>query len=480
MTQMEQTIENVRTMQQSYDELASAAEAYNVGKVELAQAITDKGVETSPTESYPEMATKVRQITQESYTIDGGEMYEKQLFGSLDTPNYWNLYKVMEALLSHGDLVNYGGILLGEYYKGYDSLTIGGSGAPSAGAGGGYVFSDEFTFNPDGSCNLVLHTEDETHYWNDDLDEKGNRWVAWLFASESHGFTISNTDTCPRSIHIGRHVGIISNSANGRISEIVVTDGNILDGFTGNNTQNWGRSIVLRNINQALQLYGISSRTEEMYIEFIGNASNISIYNSDMNTPCSIIMNFNGHNLSQTASRVITTNGTYPYAAFRNLGVVSGNRLLFYSYSGSGYVEFSGEEISGCGFIENTVKKLVIDFESVSAAGITSHIGGNVSDLQVKYHNNDHTKSIHLKSVSTISSVEIQQGWLKPLRFEIGNFTAEMIALNILDKLGTCTAQTGSLTLKIGSGNLSTITNDPDYSSYLTDAVDNKGWNVIA
>ena len=131
---LDQQIDNLRTLQQSYDQIAGAAEAYNVGKTELAAAITAKGVETSPTESYPEMAQKVNAISQETYEINGGEMYAKQLFGALTTPNYWNLYEVLMQLLSDGRLVNYGGILLAEYYKGYDSLALSG-----AGAGGAYV-----------------------------------------------------------------------------------------------------------------------------------------------------------------------------------------------------------------------------------------------------------------------------------------------------------------------------------------------------
>ena len=219
--------------------ISTAAEAYNVGKTQLAAAISSKGVETSPTESYPEMAEKVNAIAQETYEINGGEMYAKQLFGSLETPNYWNLYDVLVQLLSDGRLINYGGILLAEYYRGYDSLALAG-----AGAGGAYVVSDK-----DENGQFKMYTEDTTHTWATEFDGKGNRWVAYCFADEGHDFEITNTSTSPRSIHIGRSVGNIRNLASSRCDTIVVTDGNSINSIVANGyTQSWNKKCVVRGV----------------------------------------------------------------------------------------------------------------------------------------------------------------------------------------------------------------------------------------
>lgn len=256
--ELDQQLENLRTLQQSYDQIAGAAEAYNVGKTELAAAITAKGVATDPTETYPEMADKVTQIVQTQQVIDGGEMYAKQLFGSLTTPNYWNLYEIMAQLLSDGRLVNYGGILLAEYYKGYDSLALSG-----AGAGGAYVVSDK-----DSDGNFIMYTNDTTHTWDTEDDGKGNRWVAYCFADEYHDFQITDTNTSPRSIYIGRNVGTITSLVKGRVSQIVVPDGNSLGCFSSKSyAQNFGREIVIRNLqNQNVSLPRLADATELVYI----------------------------------------------------------------------------------------------------------------------------------------------------------------------------------------------------------------------
>lgn len=257
MSNLSEAISEMRNMRESYDQIGAAAEAYNTGKTQLAAAITSKGVETSPTETYPEMAEKVNAISQETYEINGGEMYAKQLFGSLETPNYWNLYDILAQLLSDGRLVNYGGILLAEYYRGYDSLALSG-----AGAGGAYVVSDL-----DENGQFKMYTKDTTHVWATEFDGKGNRWVAYCFADEYHDFQITDTNTSPRSIFIGRKVGTISCLVNTRISQIVVPDGNELDCFdSGTYTHNFGRTVCVKNINSIRgTLVKSNNYTEQIY-----------------------------------------------------------------------------------------------------------------------------------------------------------------------------------------------------------------------
>ena len=83
MSELSDAINEMRNMRESYNQLGAAAEAYNTGKTELAANITAKGVEASASETLPELAEKVNAISQESYTIDGGELYGAQISGFL-------------------------------------------------------------------------------------------------------------------------------------------------------------------------------------------------------------------------------------------------------------------------------------------------------------------------------------------------------------------------------------------------------------
>ena len=88
-------LDNLRTLQQSYDAIAGAAEAYNTGKVELAQNITTKGVQAAATETLPELAEKVLDIQQTTTVIDGGDMYSAQLTGD---GALWDLYQILAQM----------------------------------------------------------------------------------------------------------------------------------------------------------------------------------------------------------------------------------------------------------------------------------------------------------------------------------------------------------------------------------------------
>lgn len=337
---LDQQINNLRTLQQSYDQIAGAAEAYNTGKVELAQNITAKGVTASPTETLPELADKVAAISQDTYLIDGGEMYAKQLFGSLTTPNYWNLYEVMAQLLSDGRLVTYGGILLAEYNKGYDSLALSG-----AGSGGAYVVSDK-----DSQGNFIMYTNDTTHTWNEEEDGKGNRWVAYCFADAGHSFDITDTNTSPRSIFIGRNVGKITSLVDGRTAQIVVPDGNILQDFdTKTFAQNWGRTVVLKNLGT---ITGTPIRdalnTEQIYIQAHSLASTgclYAFYNSTNKLSCIIanienisgqVFGLNNYTLSSFSTLIINcetidaalNNQYHHFPALKNISITASSCIF--------------------------------------------------------------------------------------------------------------------------------------------------------
>lgn len=445
--ELDQQIENLRTLQQSYDQIATAAEAYNTGKVELAANITHKGVQASATETLPELAEKVNVISQETYEINGGDMYAKQLFGALETPNYWNLYEILMQLLSDGRLVEYGGVLLAEYYKGYDSLALSG-----AGAGGAYVVSDK-----DADGQFIMYTEDTTHTWDTAFDGKGNRWVAYCFADEYHDFQITDTNTCPRSIFIGRKVGAITCLVSGRISDIVVPDGNELLDFSGNYPQQWGKKIVIRNISNhssGILLSNIIDAVEAVYLK-------INKLSGGM-----LLSHGTGSDSTATQIRSLvldiaesTGGDVFPYGnTLKNLAV-----LVIQSTVGTlELTSYNNQFI----YLNSLNQLSIVDVEDfkLSIHGSSSPNTPATAVIYIGYKTNDKTKSVIIDdnngTLSLIEDVRIKDGWCKPLVVSklIGQTEANIYA-HILRKLKQDEADCGDgITITLGATNLAKLT----------------------
>lgn len=438
---LDNQLENLRTLQQSYDAIAGASEAYNVGKTQLAAAITSKGVETSATESYPEMAEKVNAISQETYEINGGEMYAKQLFGSLTTPNYWNLYEVLANLLSDGRLVNYGGILLAEYYRGYDSLALAG-----AGAGGAYVVSDK-----DENGQFKMYTEDTTHVWETEFDGKGNRWVAYCFADAGHDFEITDTNTSPRSIHIGRNVGSVKSLVNGRISELVVTDGNTIDGMSGNFAQQWNKRIVIRNIgnNQGTILCNISG-SESVFVQGDKIGGNVIC-----NTSYGLAYDISSLVISCNELTAKIFHNSSQFGEFRNFS--------FYTIKAP-YIRTS----LMLGRADNTPKLKSMHIQTEDAIlNMDDPFSYKERVLYLYYFTNEKSKSVVLRrdnQYMIINNVILQNGWCKPINVSAVNTTdfdeANMYA-HILQRLKQDEPDCGDgVTITLGSTNLAKLTSE--------------------
>lgn len=430
---LRQAVESMATMREAYDNLSQAADAYNTGKTQLAQAITSKGVETSPTESYPEMAEKVNAISQETYEINGGEMYAKQLFGSLETPNYWNLYEVLAQLLSDGRLVNYGGILLAEYYRGYDSLALSG-----AGAGGAYVVSDL-----DENGQFIMYTSDTTHTWDTAFDGKGNRWVAYCFADEYHDFQITDTNTSLRSIFIGRKVGTITCCVNTRVSKIVVPDGNKLRNFiSGNFTAQWDKNVVIRNIDNINgELIKYSGSVESIYVE--------------------------AENLTNGGTVLIGTNQTIAPAIFVKanniIGKVLGGTSNYLTYP-IFFVEspyMSGRIFDHGGGGTCAVKNVV--FKTEEMVNVDVYISLNDAIIDFLYISNDKSKSVNFygRDNNLPAVIRLQNGWCKPISFapRFFSMTEENMYLYILQRLKQDEPDCGDgVTITLGATNLAKLT----------------------
>ena len=314
------------------------------GKEAIALQIIRKGIPSSPTDTLMSMADQVRSISQNPITFEGAAEYEAQMFGAPTTTTtaytqdgpLWNLYKVMTDLLNDGRFTEYGGILLAEYYKGYDTIEL-----MNVGAGGAYFTSD-----------LQFYTEDKTgdnaHVWNDADNGMANRWVAYLFAAPSTNYTIPSTLLCPRSIHIGRHVGTITCTFEGRISEIVVSDLvdengtqlNVLDGTNFTSTQNWGKVVNIRNTRSysgyllyntsAVEIY-INDKVEQITnIAFAGNSGGSQLNTIILPNCKRITYTICNFRYLPSSMRIVFAKGAT--ASFGEWGIISPTTTASYTY----------------------------------------------------------------------------------------------------------------------------------------------------
>lgn len=237
--------------------VAQAAEAYNTGKVQLATNITAKGVQASPSDTLPQLASKVAQIAQQPIVWDEsevGDQYAAQLFGGADnaTSPLWNLYEVLKnckntflnAAYEHeGNIYNYNAFIVCEYCKGYDSLELKGADAYFTCDGDFYNYA-----NP-------------THVWHDSENGKANRWVCFLYVQAGSSFEIRNTAISPRSMYIGGHIGAIEYFVNGRLTDLVsgVEETDVVDEFYAGGDDQWKSNIIIRGVNNIYKRTGNNS-----------------------------------------------------------------------------------------------------------------------------------------------------------------------------------------------------------------------------
>ena len=231
MSELSDAINEMRNMRESYNQIGAAAEAYNAGKVELAENITAKGIPASATETLPELAEKVGAIAQTQTILEGGEVMAAQQFGD---GALWNLYQVLADMktrfMGNGD---YAALIVCEYYKGYDSLVLQGA--------DGY-------FTCDGD---YYDYASPTHVWHDADNGKMNRWVAFLYRQAGARLDITNTAISPRSMYIGGHIGTIEYFVNGRLTDFVcgVEETDVVDNTNFLSvSQQLGRVVVVKNI----------------------------------------------------------------------------------------------------------------------------------------------------------------------------------------------------------------------------------------
>lgn len=144
-----------------------------------------------------------------------------------------NLYKVMEQVKADTRTQGYAAIMLCQYYKGYNSLSLEGG-------------ADAF-LTSDGD----FYVGNAVHYWHDSNDEHFDRWVAMLFSSESGSYTCSEATLCPRAALIDGTMGDINITAtNMRFAWIDVTEGSSWGQWysSGSFVNTWNRQTVCRGM----------------------------------------------------------------------------------------------------------------------------------------------------------------------------------------------------------------------------------------
>lgn len=322
------------------------------GKTAIASAINAKGGEASATESFSELAQDIQSIQTQEITIDGGDMYAKQMTGD---GVLWDLYTILVQMKSqfmangysyNGVLYKYSALIVCEYYKGYDSLVLQGADA---------YFTCDGDFYNYASPN---------HIWHDSDNGKMNRWVCFLFTDEGARLDITNTAISPRSMYIGGHIGTIEYFVNGRLTELVcgVEDTDVVDVLVCSNfTQEWNFNCIIRNTKLIPNGFRCSSKGV-VYIE--------------------------GDNDSE-----LNTNATYFQCDSANSVCIKGYKNISVWY-GNSFASF----ISAISIVMPDVEVV----ERVSAYGSNSFLGGinstvavqviympNIVTLQTKlYHTN--------------------------------------------------------------------------------------------
>ena len=460
MSELNNKINELRTLKKSYSDLADKVlptsalltELEN-GKQEMVDALAMKNVQSSTDKTLSAIADDVRSIAQSPITIEGGEMYEKQLFGAPtdktnayeqpDTP-MWNLYQVMANLLSDGRFVEYGGIMLAEYGIDSDTIVLN-----MAGAGGAYLTSDG-----------AMYEVDTTHTWNRKKDGKLNRWVAYIFKEEWKNVSLTHSNIL--SIHIGRKVGIITCTSSTAINALVVTDGNILKSFNsyGYSHRFFG-NLTIKNIDeQSGVLIYATGNVDKLYIQ------NLYIKANKIVSP--LISAYTSAYMPSIYSIRIECEEL-------NAGIYSGiqkyNNVLKELYIKAKKINTNFVTAQNIPVLFSPDFIIIEGTEECTITGTNYNGTYNSTTLKymyIGYDTNDKSKSVTLNSQRLVylEDIELQDGWCKPLAVlpinnNPYNLTEENMINHILKRLKQDEEMCGSgVTITLGATNLAKLTSE--------------------
>ena len=109
----------------------------------------------------------------------------------------------------------YAVIMLCEYYKGYQSLSLEGG-------------ADAFL-----TCDGDYYQGNATHVWHDETANMDDRWVAMLWRNENGNYTCSTAALCPRMILVDGTLGVVKMPSTGkRLEAYWSTDGSSIQSLT--------------------------------------------------------------------------------------------------------------------------------------------------------------------------------------------------------------------------------------------------------
>lgn len=508
LQEVRQDASDAKVAAQALVPVAAAAEAYNTGKAELAQNITSKGVEASANETLPELAEKVAQIAQEPVTINGGELYPRNLWGE----SLFDLFSVAAQI--RNDYAQYKGFILARYYKGYSTidLTQFGNGISA------YL-----------TCDGDLYENAQVHTWHDDDTGKMDRWIAFLYTYDEYNFQSLTDGLCPRTIVVyGKCSGI--NIDYNRLDNVWVDEqyGELSSFSIGINSPqgNWAPIQCIRNYKQTSRTstYFIKgdSNSKVQFVSFPeleildgGNGLIDGISNSGsmpqlqgISVPKlkishgGCVINASGNRNSPQFSAL--TNIAFPeleeititapsrpliYGIIANLSSLSFPKLKkVKTYSGSDHVmygvsavdfdihfdsleEYTGEEAGHLNYLLYNVshlRRLYLPNIELAQSGYGHGIINNAPSLiymYIGYKDNDKSKAVQIYyslSAPKCTDIELKDGFCKPLR--IDTFTAlteANIYSHILQRLKQDEEGCGNgVTITLGTINLDKLTSD--------------------
>lgn len=218
----------IASQEETIEELVKTQAAPNIeselqtGKTAVANAITNKGVETSSNDSLAVMANKIGEIQTQEITIDGGEMYPSYFYGK----SLHNLFEVATEIKNSGTYDDYAGFIVGQMYKGYATFDL------SKIAADAYLTSDG-----------DFYTSVQIHTWHDEDDGYSDRYIVFFYTNENYNFRSTIDGVCPRQIIVVGKCNSIYIDYNRLTQLYIFTElGGSLSNFSvGNNTPqgNW-------------------------------------------------------------------------------------------------------------------------------------------------------------------------------------------------------------------------------------------------
>lgn len=198
MTQTQQELERLRTLQESYNDLAEVISTIasldsdiNAGKSSIANAISNKGIPATTSDSLIEMSEKINNIRQEPIIV------EETKLGTVLFPK--DAYNVIEEASRYQNGA-YAGLVLVELYLTNETIQLSGADA--------YYTSDGY-----------FYTTSTTHTWSTD-ESKINRYVIYYFANADTTFTIYDAILTATSLTVIGTIGAIRSSGACNINKV--------------------------------------------------------------------------------------------------------------------------------------------------------------------------------------------------------------------------------------------------------------------